>query len=195
MSTHMSVHMIWLLGTDACFMQMLAYELRRAGYGIVEAGGIRAADCCVVDLDTVPTISTSLPAIGYSRCGKSSPDCILTLDRPFAIEDLLGALSRLSCREPEEKAAAPRLVFDDGARTVSWGMLSLSLMPAEYTLLRRLCAAPGEAVSRSELRALLPASESNVLEVTICSLRRKLEDAFSLRPIRTVRGVGYRFVE
>jgi UDP-N-acetylenolpyruvoylglucosamine reductase len=44
-----------------------------------------------------------------------------------------------------------------------------------------------------ELSALLNANESNEGQVYICHLRRKLEHAFGLRLIRTVRNWGYRY--
>lgn len=182
---------VLLCGGDACFTRMLAYELTRAGYHV--AAEAERADCAVADLDSGAAIPAGLPAVGYSRTGTASPGCTAVLARPFAIPALLDAIEHAAqTGEPD----APGLHCDDASRTVTFGANRLTLMPAEYALLRRLLAADGEPVSRADLIAALPsgsAPASNLAEVTICTLRRKLEESFGIRPIRTVRGVGYRY--
>ncbi len=184
---------VLLCGSDAVFSRMLAYELSRAGYVVAGEGDI--ADCVLVDLDSVSTTALpELPAIGYSRLGVAAAGMVV-LRRPFAIPTLLDALAHLAL--PGEEGAADLLRLDDASRTVSGRGARLTLMPGEYALLRALVEADGEAVSREALIAVLPAGSapnSNLIEVLVCALRRRLEETFGLRPIRTVRGVGYRYV-
>lgn len=193
----MSARTILLVGDDACYLRMLAYELTRAGYAIADETS--APDCAVVDLERAEP-PAGLPAIGYARADSRddrNAACAVLLRRPFAIPDLLDALAGLDRPDPRHAAEARRLHLDDDARTVTHSGRRLALMPAEFALLRCLLDADGAPVSRAALIAAMPSGNtpaSNLTEVTICALRRKLETAFGLRPIRTVRGVGYRWV-
>lgn len=49
----------------------------------------------------------------------------------------------------------------------------------------------GESVSRDEISTVIGESSANKTEVYICFLRRKLEETFGDRIIKTVRGKGY----
>ena len=100
--------------------------------------------------------------------------------------------------EDENPTPQNRIRRDDSSRMLWLGTARLGLMPAEYALFCRLFDANGEPVSRAALIDALPSGNtpgSNLLEVTVCTLRRKLEDSFGIRPIRTVRGIGYRYCE
>ncbi len=190
----MSKRTVLLVGEDVCYLRMLAYALRCEGFCAEEREG-GSADCAVVDLDSA-AVPVGMPTVGYSRTGRTSPDCTVTLARPFAIPELVEALHDLDRPSPRTEQPTRGLLLDDNTRTAALGTVCLSLMPAEYALLRRLMRAEGEAVSRAELIEALPSGSqpsSNLAEVTVCTLRRKLENAFGIRPIRTVRGVGYRY--
>lgn len=184
---------VLLLGSDACFMRMLAYELTRAGFTVV--GEHDQPDCALVDLDSAG-LPVGLPAVAYSRRGNTAPEGVPVLIRPFAVEVLLDAIARLGHPGAAEQPSPGGLRLDDATHTVTRGGTRLALMPAEYAVLRCLLNADGESVSRAELIAALPSGStpaSNLAEVVICTLRRKLEASFDIRPIRTVRGIGYRY--
>lgn len=70
----------------------------------------------------------------------------------------------------------------------------LALTGTEYSLLSRLYDSRGETVSKDELTSCLwnGDSPSNNLNVYISYLRKKLDDAFGVRLIKTVRGEGFR---
>ncbi len=190
----MSTRRVLLLGEDACYLRMLSFALAEAGFTVCEKQST-FPDCAVVDLDTA-SVPVGIPTVGYSRMGRESSDCAVVLTRPFAVSMLIHALSRLG--EPGETAelSSRGLLLDPDVYTVAQGEKSLTLMPAEYALLCRLIEADGEAVSRMSLQEALPSAASrtsNLIEVTVCTLRRKLESTFGIRPIRTVRGIGYRY--
>lgn len=186
---------VLICGGDTVFCRMLGYELRRAGYAVAGEGD--AADCVLVDLDSVSTTALpDLPAVGYSRNRDAAAE-MPVLHRPFAVADLLEALAALSFGEGGQKPDADLIRLEDETRTAICRGVRLTLMPGEYALLRALIAAEGEPVSREALIAAMPAGSaptSNLVEVLVCALRRRLEASFGLRPIRTVRGVGYRYV-
>jgi DNA-binding response OmpR family regulator len=98
-------------------------------------------------------------------------------------------------KSPAPKSPAPPLpplTAQDGVVTV--GDHTVTLTPAEWSILEYLRARAGETVTRDELTALLGGS-GNIADVYICRLRNKIEKPLGRRMIRTVRGAGYTFCE
>jgi two-component system response regulator PhoP len=89
------------------------------------------------------------------------------------------------------------LTLDVGAQIAKLDGRPLELTAFEYRLLEYLVQHRTRVVPKQELTDYLyPAGEdrdSNVLEVLIGRLRRKLDPEGALAPIETVRGRGYRF--
>ena len=118
------------------------------------------------------------------------------LVKPFKFKELLVRVRALLRRW---KAAAGHLEFGDlrlepGTRNFTQSGEPLQLTLREYELLEFLLRRPRHVFSREELLQQLwgyqVATETNVLEVHISSLRAKLKDTRK-QMIRTVRGVGY----
>ena len=121
------------------------------------------------------------------------------LVKPFETEELLARLRALLRRA--HGLARPRiehgpLVLDTAAQAVSVAGRSVELTAYEYRILEYLALHPGQVVSKSELTEHLYEQDhdrdSNVIEVLVGRLRRKLDPEGRLRPIETVRGRGYR---
>jgi two-component system response regulator PhoP len=87
--------------------------------------------------------------------------------------------------------------LDTGAQAVTIEGRPVELTAYEYRLLEYLMLHAGEVVSKMELTDHLYEEDadrdSNVLEVLIGRLRRKLDPERSLNPLETLRGRGYRF--
>ncbi len=120
--------------------------------------------------------------------------------KPFYLEEVEARLDALLRRvEGRRRSVAEygALTIDFSARRVQRDGDDIDLTTYEYNMLAYLARRPGEAVSRSELLDHLydrdSDRDSNVLEVFVGRLRRKLDPQADLRPIETVRGVGYRF--
>ena len=120
--------------------------------------------------------------------------------KPFYLEEVEARLDALLRRvEGRRRSVAEygALTIDFSARRVQRDGDDIDLTTYEYNMLAYLARRPGEAVSRSELLDHLydrdSDRDSNVLEVFVGRLRRKLDPKADLRPIETVRGVGYRF--
>lgn len=120
------------------------------------------------------------------------------LVKPFAFEELLARVRALIRRKYESKAPVVRvadLEIDTVARTVRRAGQPVELTANEYALLEFLAMRAGEVVTRAEiwehLYETLSAPESNVIDVYIGYLRRKLEEGGRPRLIRTRRGQGY----
>ncbi len=118
--------------------------------------------------------------------------------KPFAFEELLARVRVLIRRRYEQ--SAPRvevgdLVIDTVGRLVRRGARDIELTAREYAILEVLAARPGGIVTREEIeeRVYDFASESgsNVVDVYIGYLRRKLEQDGGSRLIHTRRGLGY----
>jgi two-component system response regulator MprA len=124
------------------------------------------------------------------------------LTKPFALEELLARVRAL-LRQQSRHALAARhgiLAYADvelnqDTREVTRGGRQLQLRNREYELLAYFLRNPKRAVTRVELRQEVWGDDfpggSNVIEVTLGHLRRKLELGGADRLIHTVRPVGY----
>ncbi len=122
------------------------------------------------------------------------------LVKPFQMEELLARIKALVRRAGGAANSLVRcgpLVLDLKAQRVSLNEEPLELTSFEYRLLEYLMRHRGEVVSKSELADYLyPHDEdrdSNVIEVMVGRLRRKIDPNSELKPIETLRGRGYRF--
>jgi len=88
------------------------------------------------------------------------------------------------------------VVLDTRAQTVTVHGAAVELTSFEYRLLEHLMLHAGEVISKTELTEKLYEQDferdSNVIEVLIARLRRKLDPDDEIKPIETLRGRGYR---
>jgi two-component system, OmpR family, response regulator PhoP len=120
--------------------------------------------------------------------------------KPFHFEEVLARVQALLRRaggwaSPQLKCGA--VVLDTRAQTVQVRGTPVELTSFEYRILEHLMLRAGEVISKAELTERLYDQDferdSNVIEVLIGRLRRKLDPADELQPIETLRGRGYRF--
>jgi DNA-binding response OmpR family regulator len=87
------------------------------------------------------------------------------------------------------------LRLDPSARQVTWSGRPVPLSPREYALLQALMEQRGRALSREEIVqrvwGFVPERDSNLVDMTMVALRRKLADSGAPPLIRAVRGYGY----
>jgi two-component system response regulator PhoP len=122
------------------------------------------------------------------------------LTKPFQMEELLARvkalLRRASGAASQELQLGP-LRLDLAAQKVWVEGKEVELTAFEYRVLEHLVTRRNKVVSKQELADHLYAQDedrdSNVLEVLVGRLRRKLDPSGKLSPIETVRGRGYRF--
>ena len=122
------------------------------------------------------------------------------LVKPFEYPELaarIKALLRRSLKAASDVLSFGPLTIDFAAQGARLDGADLGLTTFEYRVLEYLVRDRGRAVSKQELSDYLyPHDEdrdSNVLEVLVARLRRKLDPAGTLAPIETLRGRGYRF--
>ena len=182
------------------------------------AGREYPLDVAIIDLG-LPKL-TGLEVIRRLRsAGKAFPILILTardnwqdkveglqagaddyVAKPFHFEEVLARLQALLRRSggwasPELKCGA--VLLDTRAQTVKVDGHPVDLTTFEYRILEHLMLRAGEVISKGELTERLYDQDferdSNVIEVLVGRLRRKLDPEDRLKPIETLRGRGYRF--
>jgi two-component system response regulator PhoP len=122
------------------------------------------------------------------------------LAKPFHFEELLARLQALLRRAGGWASAELKcgpVTLDTRAQTVSVESAAVELTTFEYRILEHLMLRAGEVISKAELTERLYDQDferdSNVIEVLVGRLRRKLDPHDRLKPIETLRGRGYRF--
>jgi DNA-binding response OmpR family regulator len=125
------------------------------------------------------------------------------LTKPFSLDELMArvrsTLRRASMREEGHRLEHDGLLLDARARTVEYKGTRIETTPREFDLLEFLMRHPGQAMSRDAILAGVWEYDflggSNVIDVYIRYLRRKLDQHAVPPVIQTVRGVGYTFRE
>jgi len=133
-----------------------------------------------------------------TECLNSGADDYMT--KPFHADELLARMKALMRRS--SGWASPILecgpvTMNTVAQTVMVSGKRIDLTPFEYKVLEYLMLHTGELVSKHELIEHIyqqdAERDSNVLEVIVGRLRKKLDPDNQFRPIDTIRGRGYRF--
>jgi DNA-binding response OmpR family regulator len=120
------------------------------------------------------------------------------LTKPFAFEELAARIQALVRRRYDTKSPLVRiggLAIDTTSKQVSRGGRRLLLTPGEYRLLEFLAVQRGRVVSQERLLEHLHRSDtdvsSNVVEVLVSGLRRKIHAPGEPPILKTRRGFGY----
>ena len=119
------------------------------------------------------------------------------LVKPFAYEELSARLRVLTrrTRQTSNRFVAGDLIVDCDARSVTRGGESISLTSREFALLEYLIRNKGRVLSRSQIMEHVWSYEyegaSNMIDVYIRNLRRKIDEGRDVKLIHTVRYSGY----
>jgi len=122
------------------------------------------------------------------------------LVKPFHVQELLARIEALIRRASgaitRDMNIGP-VSLDTKAKSVKVSGSVVELTAFEFNLLEYMMLRPGHVVSKTELTEHLYHQgfdrDSNVIEVFVGRLRRKLDPDNQLQPIETIRGQGYRF--
>jgi heavy metal response regulator len=121
------------------------------------------------------------------------------LVKPFAFQELLARMRALLRRNGEVKTTHLQvgdLMLDTLTHRATRGERVIELTAREYALLEFLMRHPGHVLSRTQIADHVWDYDffttSNVVDVYIGYLRRKIDDDFEIKLIKTVRGTGYK---
>jgi DNA-binding response OmpR family regulator len=120
------------------------------------------------------------------------------LVKPFAFKELVARLRAITRRQGDTRSTelcVGDLTLDTVAHTARRGERRIELTTKEYNLLEFLMRNPKRVLSRTQIAEHVWnfdfVSESNVVDVYIRYLRRKIDDGADHKLIKTVRGSGY----
>jgi two-component system response regulator PhoP len=182
------------------------------------AGKEYPLDIAVIDLG-LPKLPGLELIRALRKAGKTFPILILTardrwqdkveglqagaddyVAKPYHFEEVLARMQALLRRaggwaSPVLECGPIRL--DTRSQAITLEGKSVELTTFEYRILEHMMLRAGDVISKTELTERLYDQDferdSNVIEVFIGRLRRKLDPAETLHPIETLRGRGYRF--
>ncbi len=121
------------------------------------------------------------------------------LVKPFAMRELFARLRALLRRQQPSKQGRMilgDLVIDPITHTVERGGQPIDLTPKAFALLEYMMYHPNQVITREMIEQHIWnydfECESNVIDVYVRRLRRKIDDPFVVKMLITVRGIGYR---
>lgn len=124
------------------------------------------------------------------------------LTKPFAFPELLARIRALLRRPPLQTGnllTMDDLVMDIVQRKVQRAGKIIDLSPREFSLLELLLRHPNQVLTRTQMLEHVWSfdfyNDTNVVDVYIGYLRRKIDREFSKPLIQTIRGIGYRLSE
>jgi two-component system response regulator PrrA len=188
------------------------------GHEALAAIALDPPDVVVLDVN-MPDLDGVTVARRLREDGRDTPICILSardeiadrvagleagaddyLVKPFALAELVARLRALLRRHAPDPGRSPvragEVTVDPIRRRAARGDRALDLTRREFDLLEVFARHPGIVLTRAQLLELVWGYdfevESNVLDVFIGYLRRKLEADGEPRLLETVRGVGFR---
>ncbi len=199
------------------------FEVASAGGGMAALDAVTrsAPDIMVLDVN-MPDLDGVSIATRLRRDGYDLPICILSardeisdrvagleagaddyLVKPFALQELVARLRALLRRQSPAEDGAPvragEILIDPARRIAKRGGSLLDLTRREFDLLEAFADNSGLVLSRAQLLERVWGYDfdvdSNVVDVFVGYLRKKLEADGGPRLIETVRGVGFRLIE
>jgi DNA-binding response OmpR family regulator len=122
--------------------------------------------------------------------------------KPFAFGELLARIRALLRREKTVKRSVLQiadLVLDPATHEVTRNGNPISLTSKEYRLLDYFMRRPGQVCTRTMIGEHIWGynfvDSSNVIDVSVSNLRKKVDGGHSLQLLKTVRNVGYKIIQ
>jgi two-component system OmpR family response regulator len=197
-----------------------AVEIARTGQEAIELGGEGQFQVIILDLG-LPDLNGRQVCERLRKMGIETPILMLTamdtvqdkvtglragaddyMTKPFAFEELLARIETLMRRRGGEikleskELQIANLILNGATHEVRRGDVVIELTPKEFALLEFFMRMPGKMLSRTRILEQVWGYSAdpltNVVDVYIRQLRRKIDDDHDLKLLKTVRGFGYK---
>ena len=187
-------------GEDGLFQaREYPVDLAIVDLGLPKLGGLKVVQSLRADGLTLPILILTARGSWQDKVVGLEAGADDYLVKPFEYPELaarIKALLRRSLKATSDVLTLGPLAVDFSAQSVTLDGAPIELTAFEYRLLEYLVRERARVVTKLELSDYLyphdQDRDSNVLEVLIGRLRRKLDPAGTLAPIETLRGRGYR---
>ena len=163
---------------------------KRDGFGVLKTLRARRVRTPVLVLTARDNVSDKVAGLDLGA------DDYLT--KPFAFDELLARVRALLRRAADQRAPVLRLgdlALDPATRAVTRGKRRITLTAREYALLEYFLRNPNRVLTRPMIAqhvwGLDFDSESNLIDVYVGYLRRKIDADGEARLLHTIRGAGY----
>ena len=188
-------------GEDGLFQaREYPVDLAIIDLGLPKLGGLNVVKSLRADGRTLPILILTARGSWQDKVVGLEAGADDYLVKPFEYPELaarIKALLRRSLKSASDVLSLGSIAIDFSAQSATFDGKAIELTAFEFRLLEFLVRERARIVTKQELSDYLyPHDEdrdSNVLEVLIGRLRRKLDPAGTLAPIETLRGRGYRF--
>jgi len=188
-------------GKDAAYLGLeYPYDIAIVDLGLPELSGIEVIRRWRAEGKVFPILILTARGDWQDKVEGLEAGADDYLVKPFHIEELVARLNVLLRRAAGHASPVCRfgpIALDTAGRTVTVNDQPIKLTSYEYRTLEYLMLNAGKTISKAEMTEHLYHQDfdrdSNVLEVFIRRLRQKLDPDQTLKPIVTVRGLGYRF--
>lgn len=192
----------------------------RTGHEAITRGGEGDFEVIILDLG-LPDLDGQTVCERLRKLGIETPILMLTardtvhdkvsglrsgaddyMTKPFAFEELLARIEVLMRRRGHESLQESKelrladLYLNPETHEVKRGDFAIELTPKEFALLECFMRMPGKVLSRTRILELVwgycADPLTNVVDVYVRQLRRKIDDDFEVKLIKTIRGFGYK---
>jgi two-component system copper resistance phosphate regulon response regulator CusR len=177
----------------ACVHDLIILDIR-----LPKLDGLRVLQALRQDSVTTPVLLLTVRATIEDKVLGLDAGADDYLTKPFAFQELVARVRALLRRRAEADPTVLRigdLSLDSARRTVSRGGERIDLTPREFTLLDYFMRNPGRVLTRTMIAEHVWDysfdTSTNIIDVYVNYLRKKIDAGQTPKLLHTVRGVGY----